>query len=339
MTTDTSQPAPTDLLEQAVAWRADGRAIALATVTATWGSSPRPVGSLLLVDGDGEITGSVSGGCVEGAVVDAAIAVIGSGQPQTLDFGVTDEMAWEVGLACGGEMQVFVQRVGPTDPWLERLQSERAAKRPAAVSLDLENGERHLVDLSSADEIALESREVLRTDRARILEQPDRRLLLLPFNPPLRLVIVGAVHIAQPLSRMAIEVGYDVTIVDPRTAFATDARFPGVRLVREWPDEALEALAIDGRTAIVTLTHDPKLDDPALLVALRSTAFYVGSLGSRRTQARRLERMRELGLESAAAARLHGPVGLDIGARSPAEIAVSILAQITARLRRPGDDD
>jgi xanthine dehydrogenase accessory factor len=327
----------TDLLDQAIAWLGSRRRIALATVTATWGSSPRPAGSLLLVDGDGQMAGSVSGGCVEGAVVEAALAVIQGGAPQTLDFGITDEMAWEVGLACGGEMQVFVESVGSDDPWLGALHSERTAKRPTVMSLDLESGERQLVDTGGSDEIASEARDALRSDRARIVEQPEGRLFLQPFNPPLRLVIVGAVHIAQPLSRMATEIGYDVTVVDPRGAFATDERFPGTCLSRDWPDEALAALEIDGRTAVVTLTHDPKLDDPALAVALRSPAFYVGSLGSLRTHERRLERLRELGLDAAETARINGPVGLDIGARSPAEIAVSILAEITERLRRPAD--
>jgi len=339
---------PADVLEQVAEWRSEGRGVALATVIATWGSSPRPAGSQLAVDEQGRMSGSVSGGCVEGAVVETAREVIETGAHQVLDFGVTDEMAWEVGLACGGEMQVFVERVvrrgGAPEQragWLDRLAADRAAKRPVVATVNLSTGRRELLRPAPPDvtprpdqaEIAVATREALRTDAASILERRDGRLFLQPFNPPLRLVIVGAVHIAQPLSRMAAETGYEVIVVDPRGAFASDARFPGTRLERDWPDEALAALALDSRTAVVTLTHDPKLDDPALQVALRSPAFYVGSLGSRRTQDRRLARLRAEGFGERELARLHGPVGLDIGARSPAEIAVAILGQVTARLR------
>jgi xanthine dehydrogenase accessory factor len=166
-------------------------------------------------------------------------------------------------------------------------------------------------------------------------EEGGHRWFLQPWNPPLRMLVVGAVHIAQPLVAMATLAEYAVTIVDPRQAFATQERFPGVALSGDWPDQALRALAPDARTAVVVLTHDPKLDDPALAVAVRSPAFYVGALGSRKTHAARLERLRAHGLSEPELARIHAPVGLDVGARSPAEIAVSILAQVTERLRKP----
>ena len=345
---DSQSWATVDVLDEVVRWRDEGRGVALATVTATWGSSPRPPGSQLAVDADGRIAGSVSGGCVEGAVVEAALGVIASGVHEILEFGVTDELAWEVGLACGGEMEVFVERVARPGgeleqraPWLDRLQADRAAKRPAVLTVNLESGRRELLHpvargrATSPEviEIAAATREALRRDLPHMLERRDGRLFLQPFNPPLRLVMVGAVHIAQPLARMASESGYEVIIVDPRAAFASNARFPDTRLEGSWPDEALQSLALDARTAVVTLTHDPKLDDPALQVALRSPAFYIGCLGSRRTQASRLERLREKGFDEATLGRIHGPVGLDIGARSPAEIAISILGEITARLR------
>ncbi len=341
-------PGTPDVLDEIARWREAGRGVALATVIATWGSSPRPAGSLLGVDDAGHMVGSVSGGCVEGSVVETALAVIASGRPEILDFGVTDEMAWEVGLACGGEMQVYVDRVaapgessGQAGAWLDGLLQDRADKRPVALVVDLASGRRERLhpgpgdapDASADADVAASAREALRSDLARLLDHDPVPLFVQPFNPPLRLVVVGAVHIAQPLCRMASEIGYAVTIVDPRRAFANADRFPGVDLLHDWPDDALRALALDARTAVVTLTHDPKLDDPALAVALRSPAFYVGSLGSQRTQARRLERLAALGLSEAESARLHGPVGLAIGARSPAEIAVSILAEITARLR------
>ena len=334
-------PAATDVLDELARWREAGLKVALATVISTWGSSPRPAGSQLAVNERRAFEGSVSGGCIEGAVIENALRAIESGAHELLEFGVSNEMAWEVGLACGGRMQVLVERVGSSGDspdWLDRLRADRAAKRPVVLSVDLDSGRRALLDVSTAadpGDVTDVAREVLRSDRCRELEQPAGRLFLQPFNPPLRLIVVGAVHIAQPLARMARETGYEVIVLDPRGAFAEPARFPGVSLSHAWPDEGLEALGLDGRCAIVTLTHDPKLDDAALSVALRSAAFYVGSLGSRRTHAARLERLRGLGVKEADLARIHGPVGLDIGARSAAEIAVSILAEITTFLRAP----
>ena len=176
--------------------------------------------------------------------------------------------------------------------------------------------------------------QVLASDRGRIVEGPDGEWFLNPFNPPLRLILVGAVHIAQPLARIASLAGYDVTVVDPRTSFASEERFPDTHLVTGWPDEAMAALAPDARTAIVTLTHDPKLDDPALHAALRSPAFYVGALGSKKTHAARIARLAQAGFGEDEIARINGPVGLSIGAKSPAEIAISIMAQITETLRK-----
>jgi xanthine dehydrogenase accessory factor len=209
-------------------------------------------------------------------------------------------------------------------------------KRPVVLATEHASGAQRLLGpgatgLSTALAAALG--EALARDACRTHEEAGERLFLQPFNPPLRLVIVGAVHVAQPLAAMAALAEYAVTIVDPRSAFATPARFPGVALDPRWPDAALRALALDARTALVALTHDPKLDDPALHVALRSPAFYVGALGSKRTHAARAERLRAAGFGEAEIARLHAPVGLDISARSPAEIAVSILAEITRVLR------
>ncbi len=222
---------------------------------------------------------------------------------------------------------------------LDRLVADRAAKRPVAVVTDLDGGAQALVrredvfgDLS-LDGAALEAaRGALAGDRSGLLDLPGRRLFLQVSNPPLRLFIIGAVHISQALAPMAALAGYDVTVIDPRQAFASDARFPDVKLMDAWPDDAMALLKPDRRTAVVALTHDPKIDDPALHVALRSEAFYIGALGSRRTHAGRLERLRAAGFDERATARIHAPIGLKIGGRSPAEIAISILAEITAVL-------
>ena len=211
------------------------------------------------------------------------------------------------------------------------------------VATDLASGEKTWIEGGSAagpvrvdDTVLAAADTAQRDDRSRTIETGDgRRLFLHVFNPPLRLLIVGAVHIAQSLAPIAALAGYAVTVIDPRGSFATSDRFPGVVLTGDWPDEALAALRPDARTAIVTLTHDPKLDDPALHSALRSDCFYIGSLGSRRTHASRVERLKQAGFGSDEIARIHGPIGLDIGASSPVEIALAIMGEITAALRRP----
>ncbi len=225
---------------------------------------------------------------------------------------------------------------------LDQLLADRAAKRAVAILTDLGAGDAQLVHPDSEGELARLAPELrkavdqaLTSDRSTTVETEAGRTFVHVFNPPLRMIIVGAVHIAQPLARMAVAVGYAVTVVDPRRAFATEERFPGVALLSDWPDDALVELGPDARTAVVTLTHDPKIDDPALQMALRSPAFYIGALGSKKTHAARLKRLAMEGFDEAQTARIKGPVGLAIGARSPAEIAVAILAQVTQRLRQP----
>ena len=223
---------------------------------------------------------------------------------------------------------------------LDRLIEDRAKKRAVVLVTELGSGDQALVypndlfgDLALDPDALKQIRRVLEDDESATIEAGGRRLFLHVQNPPPRLILVGAVHISQALAPMAALAGYAVTIVDPRRAFATDARFPDVKLIAEWPDEAMATMKLDRRTAVVTLTHDPKLDDPALQTALKSDVFYIGALGSRKTHAARLARLKAAGFDDAECARIHGPVGLAIGAESPAEIAVSILAQITAVLR------
>lgn len=223
---------------------------------------------------------------------------------------------------------------------LTALLEAQRAKKPVALVTELPSGAQRLLsetDWSGADAaLANAARDALRRDACvRFEGQGDESLFVQPFNPPLRMVVVGAVHIAQPLTRMAAEAGFEVIVVDPRSAFATEERFPGIARCGDWPDEAMVGLAPDARTAIVTLTHDPKLDDPALAAVLRLPVFYIGSLGSKKTHAARLERLREQGFSEAERARIRGPIGLDIGAKSPAEIAVSILGEVIACLRQP----
>jgi len=219
---------------------------------------------------------------------------------------------------------------------LDQLLRDRADKRAVTLATNLTTGEARLIypKPGAADEIEQQALAALREDKPRTVETSEGAIFINAFNPPLRLLIVGAVHIAQPLAQMAAMTGYDVTIIDPRRAFATADRFPGVTLLGDWPDAGVTSLTPDTRTAVVTLTHDPKLDDAALSIALNSPCFYVGCLGSKKTHAARLARLALAGFDDTAMARIHGPVGLSIGAKSPAEIAVSIMAQLTAVLRQ-----
>lgn len=313
--------------ETALDWHRAGKGAVLATVVETWGSAPRPVGSQLVISGEGEMEGSVSGGCVEGAVVVEAMDAIGAGAAQLLEFGVSDDEAFAVGLACGGRIKVLVEPVGKVLPveMLEALVDARAAREPVAYLVDVATGARRLAGPGDA---AVGAR--FRQDKSGM----EGDVFIGIHNPPLRMIVVGAVHIAQALLPMARMAGYDPVLVDPRPAFGAEARFPGERIVEDWPDEALEAVGLDTRTAVVTLTHDPKLDDPAIRKALESEIFYLGCLGSSRTHAKRVARLEEAGFGAEAIGRIHAPVGLDIGAQGPAEIAIAIMAEITRTLRQ-----
>lgn len=334
-------------------WLAEGRQLALATVVATWGSSPRPVGSHCVIDSNGAFAGSVSGGCIEGAVISEALEVIDSKRPRKLHFGVSDDSAWSVGLSCGGEIDVYIQ---PLDQVLA------AQLRTVSIGL-LERREYFLcIDLKGIEPSALWSQSIVpeqwrpRLDtlgRDQTSALFDQRYFIRSYLPLYRLMIVGAVHIAQCLIPMAIAAGYQVQLIDPRRAFATAERFPGVMISHDWPDEFFadgSFGALDRHTAVVTLTHDPKIDDPALAAAVASDCFYIGALGSSRTHEKRLQRLFEQALQcqnhsqhqqtsnqqslekqhiTQQLARIHGPVGLRLGGRSPEAIAVSILAQLT----------
>jgi xanthine dehydrogenase accessory factor len=317
--------------EIALDWHRAGRGAVLATVMETWGSAPRQAGSQLAVSGAGEIMGSVSGGCVEGAVVTEALEALADGRSRVLTFGVADETAFNVGLACGGTIRVLVEPVGGAqgiaEPLLSDLVAARASRQPRAYAVNLSDWSRRLLAPQDAPE---DVQARFRADRSGV--EGDAFTAI--HNPALRLIVVGAVHIAQALLPMARLAGYDPTLIDPRDAFGSAARFPGETILHDWPDEAMAALRPDARTAVVTLTHDAKLDDPAIQAALASDCFYLGCLGSSRTHAKRLDRLRAAGIPEAQIARIHAPVGLDIGAKTPAEIAVSVLAQITQTLRR-----
>ena len=333
-----SSPLP-DVPSLALEWVKAGRQAALVSVISTWGSAPRPLGSQLVVRDDMHFEGSVSGGCIEGDVLTVAMDVIAAGAPKLLDYGVTNDQAWSVGLACGGRIRVFLQPVDTAlEAILEDLNQRRLDKRPVVMATLVEDGQSTLYSPAETlkiwgSDLTAEAEAAITADRPRSLVRADQEIFLNVFNPPLRLFVIGAVHIAQALVPMAELAGFEVTVIDPRGVFANQARLGAARLVEDWPDDVLQAARLDRRSAVITLTHDPKLDDAALNVALKSEAFYIGSLGSGKTHAARLARLQELGFDEAALGRIHGPLGLDIGAQTPAEIATSALAQVIATLR------
>lgn len=330
--TDTAETsrAHDDIPAIALDWHRAGRGAALATVVETWGSAPRPVGSQLAVSAAGEIEGSVSGGCVEGAVVTEAQDALSTGRPRIVTYGVSDDNAFAVGLACGGTIRVLVEPVGAgqaelAEDLLADLVAARAARRPVAYVVDTESWTRRLAARADFP-------DRFRTDRSGF--EDDGATFVSIHNPPLRLLVVGAVHIAQALVPMARLAGFDPIVSDPRGAFAAGHRFPGEVIREAYADELFPEVGLDARTAVVTLSHDPRIDDPGLEAALASNVFYIGALGSTRTHAKRVERLAARGWPQDAIARIHAPVGLAIGARSPAEIAVSILAELTQALRK-----
>lgn len=320
-------------------WLDEGERVAWATVVGTWSSSPRPLGSQMAIAEGGRFAGSVSGGCVESAVLVAASEVFAGGPPRTLRYGVSTEQAWEVGLPCGGTIEVHLAEA--PRPIVERLVEARAARQSVTRVIDLASGaeaiwepDRASALLGGDAALARAVAEVHHREQSRLVELSGRRLFVHVVSAPLRLVIVGAVHLTQALVDLALPCGLEVIVVDPRTAFATPERFPGVALSHEWPDIALDSLALDRRSAVVVLSHDSKLDEPALEAALRSDCFYIGALGSQRTQAARRGRLAGAGFDAAALGRIHGPVGLDIGALTTSEIAISIMAELIQAWRR-----
>lgn len=298
-------------------WHQKGHKVSLAVVTKTWGSAPRRIGSLMAIADDGRFEGSVSGGCVEGEVIAEASRLAHSGGSKLLSFTVSSEQAWSVGLACGGQIEILVMGlVGDIEKTAKILLKAIAARQTGYLQFNRKNGKFGFTEGACQGNIVCSEAE-----------------LQLPVLPKKRLMIVGAVHIAQHLAPMAIDTGYDVTIIDPRAAFTEKRTFGGAKLVEDWPDEYFKKHPLDTHTALVTITHDPKIDDAALFVALKSDAFYIGCLGSKKTHAARMGRLERQNIPAKTLSRIHGPVGLAIGAQNPAEIAISILAEITQVLR------
>jgi xanthine dehydrogenase accessory factor len=355
-----------DVLDDLDRWWAAGDTVGMATVVGTWRSAPRPAGATMLVGADGSAVGSVSGGCVEGAVYELAKEVTGSGAPVLQRYGVSDDDAFAVGLTCGGIIDVFVERVDRASfPELGAVAASIRAGTPVAVVTcvaaaddsgadpDRRLGRRLVIWADRADSslgaarldaaVTDDARGMLASGRTGMLHygyDGQRRgdeltLFVSSFAPPPRMIVFGAIDFAAAVARMGAFLGYRVTVCDARPVFATARRFPDAHeVIVEWPHRYLRAQAdaglVDSRTVVCVLTHDPKFDGPLLEVALRLPLAYVGAMGSRRTHEDRLARLREAGLDEADLGRLASPVGLDLGARTPEETAVSIAAEIIA---------
>ncbi|MDP8904357.1 MAG: XdhC family protein [Chloroflexota bacterium] len=314
-----------ELLPTIAAWRADGAGFGRAVLIRAFGSAPRPPGATLLVADDGRLAGSVSGGCVEGACVEEVQRARRSGSGRVVRYGISDQTAWSVGLACGSTIDVLIEPEVRLE-LIEAAQTEEdrvvVTRLPADAPGD---GNAGTADLAAV------TREALADGRSRTVTAADGQYFVEVFARRPRLVAFGAVDIAMSLVRLAHELGYRVAVVDARPAFATAHRFPDAdELLVGWPDELADQLRLQPADAVAVLTHDPKLDDPAIVLAVRAGCRYVGAIGSRRTQAARRQRLRAGGLSEADLAHLRGPIGLDLGGREPAEVALAIMAQIVA---------
>jgi xanthine dehydrogenase accessory factor len=335
-----------DILETLDRWRAAGETFAVATVINVDGSAPRDEGATMLISRSGKIAGSVSGGCVEGAVVDEAQSVLADGMPKIVRYGINKNMMWDVGLSCGGAIDVFIERFAEGAVLVD-------VSRPVAVCTVVRGPDRVGVKRivyadgggsggsgdaafdTSVDELA---RAVLARGSAATRTAGEHQIFIVPLMPDSRLIIVGAVHIAEALCALAARAGFAVIVVDPRERLNNRERFPAAqRLVVGWPEDELPALRPDENTYVAVLTHDEKFDDPTLAYVLRCPVRYIGAIGSRKTQAQRRERLERAGFAPAAIDAVHAPIGLDIGAQSPEEIAVAILAEmIAAKYERSG---
>ena len=315
------------LYEKGQLWILNKKNVAIATVVKTWGSSPRPLGSQMIISQDLDIEGSVSGGCIEGSVIESALEIMKGKPPKVLHFGVSNEVAWEVGLTCGGKVSVFIESFNKKMEQSSFRELINNIKRKSQT-LYISNLEKNECFLKVGDQWSPSKPSFFSSEIKDSCLMGDDKWFAHFYFPSTRLIIIGAVHISQSLVSMAAECNFDPQIIDPRGVFITKERFPNSILHTKWPEDFLKEEPANKDTAIVTLSHDPKLDDPALEHALNSNAFYIACLGSKKTHSSRLERLRLKGFNDKVLSRLNGPAGIPISAKSPSEIAVSILAEM-----------
>lgn len=311
-------------------WLGEGRAVAEAIVIEATGGAPVPVGGRMIIASEDDFQGSVSGGCVEADVIAAALDVLASGKPEILTFGIAEEVAWRSGLPCGSTIHVFVQPITAqsADIVAEAMAAVSRDRLPRVIATNMKHGARTVY--AYGNDAPADIAEALHTGISKRATIGEQDVFLHALTPPPRIVAIGATHLAQILQHMATTIGYDVVVIDPRSAFTSATRFGPDTAITGWPEANLKAFADEAYTAIVTLTHVGHIDDDALQIALRANCRYIGALGSRRTHAQRVARLKEAGFTDEELARVHAPVGLDLGGRMPGEIAVSILGQIVA---------
>ncbi|WP_420627186.1 XdhC family protein [Candidatus Leptofilum sp.] len=330
-----------EVLTDIIQWLETEKPVALATVIQTWGSAPRKVGAKMAMTPDGRIAGSVSGGCVEGAVFEEGTAVLQTNHPKLLHYGVADETAWGVGLACGGTIEIFVE---PLDTAVIQFIHNLVQNDEAGAAITVIRGPEALLgrklavshvgeQLGTLGDAALDAQAIAAEGTAvhpqRVQLNDDVEIFIDTVRPAPTLIVVGGVHIAIALTNFAKTLGYRTLVIDPRRAFGSKERFPHVdKLIQAWPDKAFEQVEITEETAVALLTHDPKIDDPALKIILKTKPFYIGALGSKKTHAKRVERLRGYGFSEVEIGRIHAPIGLDIAAQTPEEIALAIMAEI-----------
>ena len=334
-----------EVIQDINSWLADNETVGLATVIQTWGSAPRKAGGKMAITPGGKISGSVSGGCVEGAVFEQAVESINRQQGKLLHFGVADETAWEVGLACGGNIRVFVEMLDHEiyAAIHEIIEQDRFGSMGTIVTSPDDSlvGTKFVTDKDgliagqSHSEAAEKALDVMKSGKSQMVELADgSELFVEVYLPAPQLIMVGGVHIAVALTQMAKILGYQTIVVDPRRGFGNDERFPNVdKLIQKWPKSAFKEIKINENTAVALLTHDPKIDDPALHEVLNSAAFYIGALGSRKTHGKRVNRLLEAGYSQEQIDKIFGPIGLSINAQNPEEIALSVLAEIVKARR------
>lgn len=345
------QPKAHDALLSAHNWLEAGRDVVMATVMRTWGSASVPVGGQLAILNDSQFAGSVSGGCVEAEVLTEAADIRGDSKHRVLNYGVSDEDAWSVGLTCGGRISILLQPLSAQKDaaTLKAIRDAVEARQPCLVAIDVQTGAMtfHTAHNTAQTDTQFATSDAqgttpsayeraLKTGESTLETIAERDVFLHAFVPPPRIVIVGATHIAVVLAGMARDAGYQFVVVDPRESFANASRFPGIDVRVAWPNEILPELLDDTFAALVTLTHAEHIDDQALAAGLRSPCRYIGALGSRRTHASRVQRLQTAGFSDTDISRIHAPIGLDLGGRAAGEIAVAILAQIVQTFRKNG---
>ena len=305
-----------NIIEPTIEWLKKGEMIAIATVISTWGSSPRQVGGQMAINQNSEIIGSVSGGCVENAVIAEALESIKDKKHRVKDYGISNNLAWEVGLACGGQLKILIQPLEKNDKIIFSMHNSIKNRKKLIIKNDCNTGKRKIISKSHNQLISVSHFDTKSQIFYHIIE------------PKPRLFIVGGVHLAQALSSFANLCDYEVIIIDPREHFASKNRFPNDIIINKWPDDAFERFKFNDSDIVVTLTHDPKIDDLALTKILRSNVGYIGCLGSKKTHQNRIDRLEKEGFKQSEIQRIHAPIGLDISSKTPQEISISILAEV-----------